>query len=224
LDQLRQALERERFFTSDVSHELRTPLTVIATSCELLQAADTLNPKQKGQLQRVQRASQEMRELIHTFLQLARDNLDNESEAEQSYYWQYGAGTIRAMESDRRSKGLQLLLSKSIVIESRPAAAITILRYCWAVVSNLLRNAVHYTDSGYVRLVLTNTGFKVEDSGVALRRRNGRVFFSRLCVVRVHVVKDWGWDCRWSSASVSIRAGAFSYIVCQRVGTALKCP
>src|SRR5690606_36025930 len=40
--ELRQALAREQFFTSDVSHELRTPLTVISTASELLLASSSL--------------------------------------------------------------------------------------------------------------------------------------------------------------------------------------
>jgi len=36
------------------------------------------------------------------------------------------------------------------------------------VMSNLLRNALHYTDSGTVRLVLVDGGFRVEDSGVGI--------------------------------------------------------
>lgn len=75
LGQLRQSLERERLFTSDVSHELRTPLMVISTSCELLQQAQ-LEPRQREQLQRIERASGEMRELVQTFLQLARGSVD----------------------------------------------------------------------------------------------------------------------------------------------------
>lgn len=164
LDQLRQALERERFFTSDVSHELRTPLTVIITSCELLQAADTLNPKQKNQLQRVQRASQEMRELIHTFLQLARDNLDNETEASKTTIGNMAQEQYDQWKAVAESKQLQLLLVKDI----EPPAAHYNIALLRAVVSNLLRNAIHYTDSGTVRLVLTSTGFKVEDSGAAI--------------------------------------------------------
>lgn len=167
LDQLRQALERERFFTSDVSHELRTPLTVITTSCELLQAAESLNEKQRGQLQRVQRASQEMRELIHTFLQLARDNLDSNPELDTNHSIARTTVTRMAQEQQEQwqplaeAKGLQLLLIEEV---ESPAFQynIALLR---AVMSNLLRNAVHYTDSGYVRLVLTSKGFRVEDSG-----------------------------------------------------------
>lgn len=173
LDQLRQALERERFFTSDVSHELRTPLTVIATSCELLQAADTLNPKQQSQIQRVQRASQEMRELIHTFLQLARDNLDNESAAEKTTITLMVQEQFEQWKPVADSKRLQLLL-----VEEAPAPNhtynIALLR---SVVSNLLRNAVHYTDQGHVRLVLTSTGFRVEDSGEGIEPSQREAIF-----------------------------------------------
>ena len=164
LDQLRQALERERFFTSDVSHELRTPLTVIITSCELLQAADSLNPKQKNQLERVQRASQEMRELIHTFLQLARDNLNNETEASKATIGNMAQEQYDQWKAIAEEKQLQLLLVKEI----EPPAAHYNIALLRAVVSNLLRNAIHYTDSGAVSLVLTSNGFRVEDSGAAI--------------------------------------------------------
>lgn len=45
---------------------------VIATSCELL-AETNLNPRQREHIERIDRASEEMRELVQTFLQLARD-------------------------------------------------------------------------------------------------------------------------------------------------------
>jgi signal transduction histidine kinase len=172
LDHLRKALERERFFTSDVSHELRTPLTVIATSCELLLAADSLNGKQREQLGRIQRASQEMRELMHTFLQLARDNLKTETAEkttladmaqEQKMHWQMIA----------EAKGLALQL-----VEEAPAGDglynTPLLR---AVLANLLRNAVHYTDTGYVRLVTFHNGFRVEDSGRGIDKTQQEAVF-----------------------------------------------
>jgi signal transduction histidine kinase len=129
-----------------------------------LQAADTLNPKQKNQLQRVQRASQEMRELIHTFLQLARDNLDNETEASKATIGNMAQEQYEQWKAIAEGKQLQLLLVKDI----EPPAAHYNIALLRAVVSNLLRNAIHYTDSGTIRLVLTSNGFKVEDSGVAI--------------------------------------------------------
>jgi len=37
-----------------------------------------------------------------------------------------------------------------------------------AVMGNLLRNAWHYTDHGFIRLTLLPGGFKVEDSGIGI--------------------------------------------------------
>lgn len=70
LGRLRDALKREQLFTSDVSHELRTPLMVIATSCELLAEEPSLGPRARGQLERMTKATEEMRDLVQTFLLL----------------------------------------------------------------------------------------------------------------------------------------------------------
>lgn len=157
------ALERERFFTSDVSHELRTPLTVVTTACELLQASAQLNDKQQSQLARIQRAALEMRDLVHTFLQLARNNVELDASVSRTTLEQMAREQCDVWLPVANGKQLTLTLE----IESMPALPeqrfnTALLR---AVISNLIRNAVHYTDSGSVRLVLTQAGFRVEDSG-----------------------------------------------------------
>jgi signal transduction histidine kinase len=60
--------EPEKLFTSDVS-ELRTPLMILASSCELLLA--TLRWTRSTQVKRIARRA-EMRQLVETFLMLAR--------------------------------------------------------------------------------------------------------------------------------------------------------
>ena len=72
LGRLRDTLTRERLFTSDVSHELRTPLMVLASSCELLLESPSLDQRSRSQVERISRACEEMRELVQTFLMLAR--------------------------------------------------------------------------------------------------------------------------------------------------------
>ncbi len=42
---------------------------------------------------------------------------------------------------------------------------------------NLLRNAAHYTDSGYIRLSLEANGFSVEDSGVGIPEEQREAMF-----------------------------------------------
>ncbi len=160
LDQLRKALERERFFTSDVSHEFRTPLTVIATSSELLLAADTLTNKQRDQLMRIRRACDEMRDLVHTFLLLARDNLSQETSTDKATLASVAEEQFLRWKPLAEEKGL----SMDFVQESQGAAVYDV-PFLRAVLSNLLRNAVHYTDSGFVRLVINGDSLRVEDTG-----------------------------------------------------------
>jgi len=162
LGQLRQSLERERLFTSDVSHELRTPLMIIATSCELLEQTE-LPDRQRRQLQRIASASEWMRDLVQTFLQLARNESDETC---------FTANTPLARVADEQIEHWQPLMQEKgldfqFVVEAGDDGLYnpTLLR---AVMGNLLRNALHYTEQGYVRLILENGGFRIEDSGVGI--------------------------------------------------------
>ena len=162
LGQLRLAIERERLFTSDVSHELRTPLMVISTSCELL-TASALDVRQREQVERIDRATSEMRELVQTFLMLARaESVDAEDgptptvleiAREQGERW----GAVA------REKGLGFSL-----VEEGMAHMSGNPTFVRTVMSNLLRNALHYTSEGEVRLVLEDDGFRVEDTGMGI--------------------------------------------------------
>lgn len=159
-EQLGRSLEREKLFTSDVSHELRTPLMVIGSSCELLVQSSGLTPKQREQLDRIHRASAEMLELVNTLLLLARDR-DNGSEWEKSIT----LGAVAAEQGDiwrDQFAGRGIDYSCSVEAPDSGSYPATFLR---TVMSNLLRNALHYTERGAVRLVLFSGGFRVEDTG-----------------------------------------------------------
>lgn len=170
-EQLRQSLEREQLFTSDVSHELRTPLMVIATSYELLRES-SLSPIQKKQIERIGRSAAEMRELVQTFLLLARDKTDvtvvggrvtlEEAAHDMADFW-----------GERiRNKGLEF----SLIGQAKNTTRFdrTLLG---TVISNLLRNAKHYTERGSVQLILENKGFRVEDSGVGINEAEMATLF-----------------------------------------------
>lgn len=171
LGQVRQSLERERLFTSDVSHELRTPLMVIATSCELL-AEMGLDQRATEQLLRINRASAEMRELVQTFLQLARnkthdDQLTNDTSLAQMAEEQSGRWAPLI-----RDKGLSFTLTSEG--QDNNLYNPTLLR---SVMSNLLRNALHYTEQGNIRLVLESNAFRVEDSGIGIPAEHSESIF-----------------------------------------------
>ncbi len=164
LDKLRQALQRERLFTSDVSHELRTPLMVIESSCELLLAQGIGDARQETVIRRILSSGVEMRELVATFLELARaPEGRSPGDGGEAGLLEIAEDLIGRFRNEAVARGLELSLDAESADAARYPAPL--LR---AVLSNLLRNAIHYTDKGFVRLVLRTGGFSVIDSGAGI--------------------------------------------------------
>jgi signal transduction histidine kinase len=162
LGRLRETLSREKLFTSDVSHELRTPLMVLASSCELLLANPSLDARTTAQVNRIARASHEMRQLVETFLMLARKPEEVSAQSVCTLK-EIADAQVEVWGRVIREKGLEF------VYEPQQAGSdqynLTLLQ---SVMGNLLRNAWHYTDNGFVRLTLGESGFVVEDSGIGI--------------------------------------------------------
>ncbi|WP_433736936.1 sensor histidine kinase [Pseudomonas putida] len=163
LGRLRQALTRERMFTSDVSHELRTPLMVLASSCELLLENPGIDHRGRAQVERIARASEEMRELVQTFLMLARAQREDASMSPQQTLSEVADGLLGLWRTPIQDKGLKLIFEPGTPQGTRFNAT-----FLHAVMGNLLRNALHYTEQGFIRLTLSTDGFMVEDSGVGI--------------------------------------------------------
>lgn len=72
LERISAFVERERYFTGAASHELRTPITVITGALELLEQSD-LSAADVKALDRVRRATFDMKTTIEMFLCLARE-------------------------------------------------------------------------------------------------------------------------------------------------------
>lgn len=171
LGRLRDALTRERLFTSDVSHELRTPLMILASSCELLLETPALDQRARAQVERVARACEEMRDLVQTFLMLARTQRDDMSLPQMTL--QSAAEQLLATwRGQIEAKGLALIYEPGPDREHRYNAT-----FLYAVMGNLLRNALHYTDKGSIHLTLLDQGFVVEDTGVGIPEEKRQAMF-----------------------------------------------
>lgn len=75
LERTSEFVARERYFTGSASHELRTPITVITGALELLEQSD-LSADDAKAVDRVRRATLEMKSTIEMFLCLARETDD----------------------------------------------------------------------------------------------------------------------------------------------------
>ena len=172
LGRLRQALSREQLFTSDVSHELRTPLMVLASSCELLLENPAIDQRGRNQVERIARACEEMRELVQTFLMLARAQHDDATMSPQVTVTQVAEDLLGIWRDPIQQKGLELIYQPGNPLDTRYNTT-----FLHAVMGNLLRNALHYTEHGFIRLTLEPSGFVVEDSGVGIPEEKREAMF-----------------------------------------------
>ena len=169
LQRLQDAIDREKAFTGDVSHELRTPLSVIRSSSELLQM-QKLSDRQSEHVDKINRAAEQMQELVEFFLQLAR----HESVAQTDRVTDTLACVVEQWEQTARDKGLQLTMSlqQSCPVPVSPIMLAT-------VANNLIRNAVNYTREGQVVVTETRAGFEVSDTGIGMTDEEMQTVFAK---------------------------------------------
>ena len=151
-------LERERAFTADVSHELRTPLTAIQTTCELMLDDSDLSAKARSRVDKISGATTRLTELVNAFLLMAREEADGISgEVDLRECIEEAAESVR----DRAAaKGLTLLVESGAAVRLRaPRRALQV------VLSNLLANAVSYTERGSVTLSNRGCAVEITDTG-----------------------------------------------------------
>ena len=154
-DQLENHILRERQFTANASHELRTPITAILTAAQS-------NPKTiedfRASLDHCADSARSMKQLVEELLQLARGD---SGEA-------FGNRELVDLDLlvDRCIQSIQPAAeTKSITIESElePVQAEVNAVGISQVVTNLLANAITYTDDGgRVEVRLRETGGKIE--------------------------------------------------------------
>ncbi len=133
---------------------------------------NTLHPRGRAQVERIARACSEMRELVQTFLMLARAQHEDASDASNVPMDVVAQDLINLWREPIEAKGLEL-----IYVPGPPQDGRYHVTFLHAVMGNLLRNALHYTDHGFIRLTLYPGGFLVEDSGVGIPEEKREAMF-----------------------------------------------
>lgn len=159
---IRELITREQEFTGNASHELRTPLTAIRTSCELLEAEQGLSDKTRARIAGIATAAKRMTGQIEMLLFLARSQAADTRE------------TVAVAEcvNDSVQPLLPEIAAKKLMFENIVPvhAVLTLNRQALdIVITNLLRNAVMYTEHGYIRVSLDENWLTVSDSGIGIQ-------------------------------------------------------
>lgn len=161
IDRMESFIQRERNFTRNASHELRTPLAVVKANLELLQRFD--DPEKRSRtVERMSRTVRDMESLVETLLILARETeskLSWSSVVLNDLLSETLCQVARALPNDAIETRLE---AKGLLEIDAPERVLAI------VFTNLIRNAMTYTDAGMVTVGIDHRGISVKDTGCGM--------------------------------------------------------
>lgn len=150
---IQAAFERLRRFTADASHELRTPLAIIQAQLDSLDAHPLDSEALARQIEPVRRASRRMAALVSDLLFLARsDASEVELQSVRLDLDELVEETVDEYRPQAAAKGLAL------VFEGSPVTLIGDPQRLHQMLSNLVENAIKYTDAGTIKVALEPHG------------------------------------------------------------------
>ncbi|NII09842.1 HAMP domain-containing sensor histidine kinase [Oleiagrimonas sp. C23AA] len=167
-------VERDREFNSDVSHELRTPLAVIASTTELLQSSPDLTDKLRERLKRIERASRQATEMIEALLLLSRAERRGPTFGEITDAAKSAADVVESQRPQLRGKPIEFNVKVMHPLKvDAPASVLAV------VLTNLIGNAVKYTQEGEVTVCVLDDRIVVEDTGPGIDAEQAEKLFQR---------------------------------------------
>ena len=158
---IKRMLQREQEFTANISHELRTPITTILTSCELLVASVDIPARAQHRIKMIESAATRMGEQLQALLFLAREQALGATEPIAIAECVFDAVEPICTEIYRKGLDFEVNIAPAVTIVLNRQALHTALM-------NLLRNAVQYTESGFIRVDYDNRRLSVADSGIGI--------------------------------------------------------
>jgi signal transduction histidine kinase len=194
-----QATQAKSSFLASMSHEIRTPLNGIIGIAELGLMDEDLTPLQAERFMDIKTSGQNLLEIINDILDISKIEA-GKLELEESEF------SIREM-LDKVFKIIQVFAQNkdiNLVVDMNPAIPDILLGdplRIRQVLTNLLNNAVKFTEQGYVRLVIEmidlveeqiRLRFSVEDTGAGIPQEKQKVLFEKYTQADASTTRKYG--------------------------------
>jgi signal transduction histidine kinase len=168
-------------FLAVMSHELRTPLNAIIGFVGIIQMNETLGEKDAHRLERVMINTERLLNLINDILDVSRIESGRVQVFKRTVVIRQFFNNLHdQMQSLAEKKSLEFTVS---IAEDIPETIFTDEELLTKIFVNLLGNALKFTDTGSVRVIMTREGDMlttiVKDTGIGIPPHMHEVIFER---------------------------------------------
>jgi len=184
-DRVDEMVERERQFAANLDHEIRTPLTAIRTDAELLGIEADLAPAQRGRIERIVAA---VDEIVATTASTLSYSAGRSVGAEPLDLRAVLLDARAALGERADAKGLSIAVEVAVgeQVQADRQALVTVVR-------NLFRNAIEHAAPATLRVTGDHRAVVFSDDGPGIPvARLARVFESRPRSARIDETSTQG--------------------------------
>lgn len=180
-------------FLANLSHEIRTPMNGIMGFADMLAQSNLAPDKLKKYISIIQHSSKQLLSIINDILDISRIETGQVEIVKNTINITSLLSELKLLfEPKAKEKGLSLIFP----VDNNPLFVLTDSAKLQQIFSNLIGNAIKFTEQGYVKVFYiiedNYLKFNIEDTGIGIAPKYFKIIFERFRQVEYHSARKYG--------------------------------
>lgn len=193
-DEAEQASNLKTSFLANMSHEIRTPMTAVLGFAEVLKSGGLSDEEQEDALERIERSGRALLKLLDDILDVSKVEA-GKIEIQKTRFSPIEITSevisLLRIQADKKGIDLRLKLPKDF-----PEIAYSDPMRVRQILTNLIGNALKFTNDGYVEICLHIEGeylvFEIADTGIGISESDRKKLFQPFAQADGSITRRFG--------------------------------